>query len=103
MNNPLIEEFFADFIKQLVKPARDMSQTIAEIQVSAMLLEEKETGMWWDSERSALRLRHIAVIQWMEMYGFRSMADLPPDALIAMNLSLKRRLEKLNSPALPHA
>lgn len=92
---PLLE----DLASQL-RQVRDMSDTIAQIHVSAMLLELHEPGSWWDYEQVALRFRHLAVIDWMERYGFTQMADLPPEALIAFSLSLNRRLEFLER-ALP--
>lgn len=92
MREALLEECF----EQMKRPKQDMSQTIAEIHVFAMRLEMLEPGMWWDMERCCLRLRHVAVVSWMERYGFASMGDLTAEALIAMNISLERRLAALN-------
>ena len=93
---PLLDDLAA----QLSLPRRDMSGVIAEAHVSCMMLELHEPGSWWDYDRVCMRLRHLAVIEWMERYGFRCIAELPPAALIAFNLSLKRRLEFLDR-ALP--
>lgn len=90
-----------DLIAQLRLPRRDMSDTIARIHVSAMQLERHDPGFWWDEQQRHLRFRHVAVIAWMERYQFRSMADLPPEALIAFDLSLKRRLAQFEEASAP--
>jgi hypothetical protein len=87
---------------ELRQPKRDMSDVIAELHISCMMLELHEPGLWWDFELVGMRLRHPAVMGWMEHYSFTQMNDLPPDALIAFSISLKRRLEFLDR-ALPHA
>ena len=90
-----------DLVAQIRLPRRDLSDTIARIHVSAMQLEQYDPGFWWDFEQVALRLRHVAVIGWMERYGFRTMADLPPEALVAFDVSLRRRLEHFERASAP--
>jgi hypothetical protein len=97
-----VKQQLDDLVSTLRQPNRDMSEVIASIHVSCMVLELREPGLWWDFDQVGMRLRHIAVIDWMERYGFTQMADLPPEALNAFNISLKRRLEFLDR-ALPHA
>lgn len=90
-----------DLAAQLRQPSRDLSDTIARIHLSAMQLEQYDPGFWWDFEQVALRFRHVAVIDWMERYGFRTMADLPPEALVAFDVSLRRRLDHFEKAAAP--
>lgn len=91
----------SDLEQQLRLKNQDMSNTIARIHVSAMQLEAHDPGFWWDIERSTLRLRHVAVASWMQRYGFQSMNDLPPEALVAFDVSLRRRLEKFEKALAP--
>lgn len=90
-----VENLLEAFAEELKQPQVDWSDTIAQIHVLAICLERIEPGYWWDSEVSNLRLRHLNVINWMEYYGFRCMADLPGGALLTFEASLRARLTAL--------
>ncbi|MEM9087428.1 MAG: hypothetical protein AAGC93_01675 [Cyanobacteria bacterium P01_F01_bin.53] len=98
MDGPLFEEL----LTELRLPPRDLSTTLAEIHVACIQLELIEPGVWWDFADSRPRLRHLAVIDWMERYQFAKMADLTPQALTAFRISLNRRIAFFDR-ALPHA
>lgn len=100
MENPNLPHI-EDLEQQLRLKNRDMSDTIARIHVSAMLLESHDPGFWWDSNRAQLRLRHVAITAWMERYGFKNMNDLPPEALVAFDVSLRRRIENFERALAP--
>lgn len=81
-------------LNDLIGPNIDLTQVVAEIHVYAMCLEAYEPGLWWDSSRLSTRFLHPAFSSWLDHYGFSSLHDMPRDALIAVNISMRKHLEK---------
>ncbi|MGB3787803.1 MAG: hypothetical protein WA949_07320 [Phormidesmis sp.] len=82
-------------LEELQLPKVDLSGVIAEIHIYAFRLERLEPGLWWDVATGRPRLLHPNIAHWMAHYGFASMDDLPPAALITFRESLRSRLEIL--------
>ena len=73
---------------------QDLSDVIADIDVTCFTLDFYEMGEWWDYRKARRKLSHPAITAWMAHYGFSSFAGLTSGAIRAMSVSLKRYLER---------
>lgn len=89
----------ADFITLLSELDRqkvDLSDLIAQIDVSCMQLEILEPGQWYDVPQRRRRIESTDVASWLARYGFKNLGDLPQPALIAFSISLQRQLQRID-------
>ncbi len=84
-------------MRELERPKRDLSDLLGRIDIACLLLENLETGYWWNAELCRRRLTHPEVRSWLSLYNFSDLADLPADALAAFCLSVERHLKRLQA------
>ncbi|MFK8182303.1 MAG: hypothetical protein AB8B99_02935 [Phormidesmis sp.] len=74
---------------------QDLSDVIADIDVTCYRLDFYQKDEWWDHITGRRKLTHPAITQWMAFYGFDKFSDLPSGAIRAMSFSLKSYVERI--------